>query len=134
MTLEQKGRFWQIGKKLVGLLAIGVAYYLFITLTGWKIPCVFYLISGKYCPGCGVTRMCLALVRLDFSAAFHHNALVMVLLPFALCYGIYRWIAYARTGKTDFSKPEQIGLIVVALLVMAFWILRNTSRFSWLAP
>lgn len=134
MTQEQRARFWSVGRKIGAVLGLGAAYYLFVQLTGWGIPCVFYLLSGNYCPGCGVTRMCMALIRLDFSAAFRYNALLMVLLPLALPYSVYRWIAYAKTGSTGFTRAEQVGLILVLLLTVTFWILRNTQAFACLAP
>ena len=71
-------------------IAVGIGYYFFVRLTGLAIPCVIYLITGKYCPGCGVTRMILALGRLDIAAAFSHNALLFILLIPAIIYGIYR--------------------------------------------
>ena len=35
-----------------------------------KLPCVFRLLTGVICPGCGMTRAWLAALRLDLKTAF----------------------------------------------------------------
>ena len=63
-----------------GILALGLGYAAFIHLTGWAVPCLFRQVTGLKCPGCGVTSMCLALLRLDFAAAFRWNPGLMVIV------------------------------------------------------
>lgn len=115
-------------------MAAGLTYYAFVRLTGWGIPCVFYLASGKYCPGCGVTRMCVALLRLDFDAAFRANMLIMLLLLPGLFFGLRRAVIFVKTGETDMDLPEKIAVFVAFLLTVAFWILRNLPQFAFLEP
>ena len=134
LSPEQKGRAVASLKKPAIYLAVGLAYYLFVRVTGWAIPCVFYLLSHKYCPGCGITRMCMALLRLDFSAAFTYNALVMTMLPVGLVLAIRRWWIYAQKGESEMDLPEKIALTVAFVLTMAFWVLRNLPQFAFLAP
>jgi hypothetical protein len=45
------------------------------------IPCLWNLLFGVRCPGCGLTTAFVALVRLDFLAAYESNALIFILLP-----------------------------------------------------
>lgn len=56
------------------ILLVGMAYYIWILITDIKIPCFYYLLSGFQCAGCGLTRMCLSLIRLDFRTAISYNA------------------------------------------------------------
>lgn len=133
-TALRQARFYGPAKKCGLVLLVGFAYYLFVLLTGWRIPCIFSLLTGIYCPGCGITRMFMALGQLDFALAFRNNALVMVLAPFALVFALRRWALYIKTGKTDPDRPEQIFLIFAALLTAVFWILRNRPEFFWLMP
>ena len=114
--------------------AVGLGYYAFVRLTGWGIPCLFYLLTGRFCPGCGVSRMCMALLELDLEGALRSNALVLSLLPVGLVLGLRRWILYIRTGSTEVDRLETVVLIPVGLLTAAFWILRNLPSFSFLAP
>ena len=134
LSSQQKGRVFTSLKKVGIILAAGLAYYFFVRISGWGIPCPIRLITGAYCPGCGISRMCMALLRLDFSAAFRANALLMLLLPPAAVLGIRRWLLYIKTGATEMDLPEKIGFLVAFVLAVTFWILRNQERFAFLAP
>ena len=69
--------------------------------------------------------MCMALLELDFAKAFHYNALVLVLLPFGAIFGLRHLIQYVRTGQSDPDKVETVFLLIAAVLVFSFWIVRN---------
>ena len=113
-------------------MAIGLAYALFVRLTGWGIPCVFHLITGLQCPGCGVTRMCLALLRLDFYAAARYNLLILCLLPVALVLYVYKAIVYVRTGEAKMGMGEKVFYCIAFLLCIGFCVLRNTGAVPFL--
>ena len=66
---------------VVGLLALGLCYAAFATATGLLIPCPFRAVTGLLCPGCGVSHLCLALLRLDFAAAWAANPGLFCALP-----------------------------------------------------
>lgn len=106
------------------LLGIGALYTLLTYFTNFGIPCLFYTITGLQCPGCGISRMFLALFQLDFAAAFHYNAAVLCLLPLFILVGvrkIYLYIRYNR--KKDLLSDIGVwGMIVVLIL---FGVLRN---------
>lgn len=134
MSEEQKKRLSEIGKPVAETLLIGIIYFLFVKITGWALPCPIKLVTGKYCPGCGVTRMLLAMLRLDFEAAFYANRLLFFLLPVILIYSLIKAICYIRTGANKQTLLEQIATILILLLVIAFWVMRNMEAFSFLAP
>ena len=46
-------------------LLLGLAYFLLTQLTPLRIPCIFQKITGFACPGCGMTHLCMRLLRLD---------------------------------------------------------------------
>ena len=48
------------------------------------IPCPFRLATDLECPGCGMTRSCLSLVRGDFAAAWHLNPFSFLLVGLAV--------------------------------------------------
>lgn len=67
----------------------GIGLPLFVLIGAWvlytfgnPLICVFYKLTGLYCPGCGSGRASAALLHLDFAAAFKHNLLYVLLLPF----------------------------------------------------
>lgn len=112
--------------KIAGvLLAAGLAYGIFVMATGWAVPCIFRKVTGLLCPGCGISRMCLALMRLDFRAAFHYHPLVMLLAPFWL-FAFLSWlIPYIREGKREQTRVQSWILGVSIVLLVLFGIIRN---------
>ena len=61
------------------LLAVAAIVYLFDPVTaGFYPPCVFNLLTGLLCPGCGGTRALHALLHGDVAAAFAFNPLLFV--------------------------------------------------------
>lgn len=134
MNPEQKERFHQIQKTVFEILGIGFAYYLFIRITKLMIPCPIKLITGKYCPGCGISRMLLAFLRLDFEAAFLANRLLFFLVPLLLLTSSIKAIKYIKNGTRKQSTFETISILVLFIITVIFWILRNTEKFSFLAP
>lgn len=125
MKLEEKERFNKLVVKICIVLAIGILYAVFVNLTGFGIPCIFHSITGLLCPGCGITRMFLALFRLDFVAAAKHNLFVLCLLPFAIALSICKTIEYVKKGSTDITTIEKAFYIIVFILCIVFTILRN---------
>lgn len=132
MTHEEKKRLTSVVSKVAIVIAVGIAYALFVRLTGWGIPCLFHQWTGKLCPGCGITRMFLALLRLDFATAARYNLLVLCLLPFALVLSICKVHQYVKTGHTTMPAYEKVFYLLVFALCVAFTILRNSGTIPFL--
>ena len=47
--------------------------------------CLFTLLSGYHCWGCGMTRGCMHLIHLEFGKAWDYNKVCYVVLPI-MCY------------------------------------------------
>ncbi|MEG1879231.1 MAG: DUF2752 domain-containing protein [Pseudoflavonifractor sp.] len=106
------------------LVTAGLAYALFVGFTGLAIPCPFHAVTGLLCPGCGVTRMCLALLRLDFLSAWRANPGLMLLLgPMALLFGSLAW----RWVKTGQRRPNRVQTICLWLMIV-FLVLYGVER------
>ena len=104
-------------------------------LRGGHLLCVFYELTGLYCPGCGSGRAARALLRGDFPAAFGHNALAFLLgLP---CAGIllreYLRLVFPGLGWKPARLPAWAGKTALAL-ILTFWLLRNLPAFAFLSP
>lgn len=132
MNHEQKKRLFSLMKKYASVLGIGIAYVLFTKLTNWGIPCVSRLLTDKLCPGCGISRMFLALLRLDFVAAARYNLLIFCLLPFFVGLLIYKSVFYIQNGSVKMGMAEKIFYIFVFVLAIVFTILRNTDWIPFL--
>ena len=129
-----KKRVFSLCKKCAIFLALGLAYYLYVRFTGYGIPCVFQVITHKYCPGCGASRMMVSLIHGDILAAAQYNLLLLVLLPFGLVYGTIKSIQYIRYGEFRTSKFDSIMWIILFALAIIFSVMRNLPQFSFLAP
>lgn len=107
------------------ILGAGLLYAFWCSQTGLSIPCFFYILTGLRCPGCGSTRVCLNLLKLDFSAAFWANPFLFIILPFGSIWLIYRSVLYIRSGDQRLSKIETRGVWCCVILLFIWGILRN---------
>lgn len=114
------------------LLGIGLGYYIFTEITHLYIPCVFHIVTGLNCPGCGVTRFIVSLLHFDFRSAVSQNLALAGLLPVWLIYGAFYIFLPEKLG--DRTKPFKILTIGSVILLVIFGILRNIPMFSFLAP
>ena len=114
-----------VGRLTARIVLLGLAYALFIQCTGLGIPCVFRLVTGYRCPGCGMTHAAMALIHGQPKTAFRENPLSLSVVPLLLLYGAYRAEVYIRTARTDFRKWESVFLGVLWVVVLLFWLLRN---------
>ena len=114
-----------VGRLTARIVLLGLAYALFIQCTGLGIPCVFRLVTGYRCPGCGMTHAAMALIHGQPKTAFRENPLSLSVVPLLLLYGAYRAEVYIRSARTDFRKWEIVFLGVLWVGVLAFWLLRN---------
>lgn len=107
------------------MLAAGFLYAVIVQKTGCGIPCLFRLRTGRLCPACGITRMFLALGRLDFQTAFQENPFMLLSLPLLLsAFAVQLW-CYLKTGeKKRYPVCQWIGILFIAGAVV-FGIMRN---------
>lgn len=47
--------------------------------------CLFRNLTGWECPGCGMTRAVLSLLRGDLATALHYNRMVVLVFPLLCC-------------------------------------------------
>lgn len=130
-----KERFDTLCKWVSRLLAVGLLYAWVCRMVGRPlIPCVFHTLTGWYCPGCGVSRMCLALLRLDFGAAFRANRALFLLLPVGGILAVQMAVRYVRTGERQPTHRQQIVLTSIVVVLVLFGVARNLPVFSYLQP
>ncbi len=106
-------------------LAVGCAYALFFIKTGLGVPCPFHLLTGLNCPGCGVTRMCVSLLKLDLRSAFEANAVLLCLTPVLLVFLGFRIYRLIRYGKNTGGKASAVLSWTIIGVLLAWGIVRN---------
>lgn len=80
--------------------------------------CPIKLLIGLPCPGCGMTRAILCLLKLDFKGSFRYNALWLILLFIVVVailkkYGIFKKLYYSR-----------VFWMVIGATILTYYILR----------
>lgn len=120
-----KNRAIKIIKYIFIVLIIGVLYGIFVMKTGIGVPCIINLITGYKCPGCGVSRMCMALMRLDVEAAYNYNKVLFLLLPVLLAVFSYQLYRYVRYDNTKLTKVQSAILYIAVALLVIWGIVRN---------
>lgn len=119
---ERRGKVLKIWGTAFG---VGFLYYIWISLTKIKVPCVIKLVSGYDCAGCGTTRMMEALLRLDFKSAFSLNPFMLCALPVGFILCLWWSFRYVKTGKSEFNLPMWIITALLVISMIVFGILRN---------
>lgn len=115
-------------KHLAILFAIGLAYYVFFSLTGFGIPCAFRTVTTLKCPSCGVTHMFSDMLHGDFASAFKDNIFLFCTWP-----AIGALLIYADYRNASHKKlPKWLNAVVIAIIVMlVIWgIIRNLPVFG----
>lgn len=122
----------------IGVPLAMVAVALFFAIIQSSPPCIFYAVTGLYCPGCGAGRCFLALMRFEFYQAFRYQPLLFICLPVIAYYLLKVYIKFVF-GKDVLPFPEirsKFIAVSIPVVIIAYWILRNIPVFPFtlLAP
>lgn len=60
---------------------------------GIKTICLWLIITGHECPGCGITHAVVSVLKGHFVEAWHYNHGIVIVFPLLL----YEWIKYTYT-------------------------------------
>lgn len=89
------------------------------------LPCPSRLLAGVACPGCGMTRACLALVRGDLLLAWHHHPFSLALVPLA---GVAALLPVAPARLQAWLRARLAPAAIVGLVLVAAWWMH---RMGW---
>ena len=100
------------------IAAVGALYLYNHNPYSYPLPCLFYLITGFYCPGCGAGRACYSILHLQLTDAFCYNPLMVILLPWICLYIVARVIDWMITGGNHIDGKISVKLLVWILIVI----------------
>ena len=107
--------------------AIGIAYFFFIQFTGYSLPCPIHALLGIDCPGCGITRLFLALFMGDFKSAFHANQAIFIAIPVFAYIFLKGEISWIKTGIK--KEPSPYLVFFLCFYFLLFTLYRNLHTF-----
>ena len=124
----------------IALATAGVAQVTLTLLHVGGMPCPFVRITGRPCPGCGLSRACAALCRGNWAAAVQSHAFAPVVL---LAIALFAAAAVLPTRARDrlirvvarSERPRWIWPTVVTALLL-YWVVRlryPSAEFARLA-
>ena len=119
----------------VSLPCIILLFFIYENLSRTGIRCLFFQLTGLYCPGCGSGRAIRALMEGHIARTFSYNILLLPLGIPALIILVHEYLRLVFPGLH--LKPVMIPQKVLAAvtgIIFLFWILRNIPLFSFLAP
>ncbi|MCR4739118.1 MAG: DUF2752 domain-containing protein [Lachnospiraceae bacterium] len=79
--------------------------------------CLFSLVTGLPCPGCGLTRAFAALIKGNIQDALSLNAMIFLWILLVLYLGYCRYVIQKMQAFTP-------ALIIVCLLTIAYYVYR----------
>ena len=118
-------------RDIIVLIVIFLIYTVLIISFDIGIPCVFYEITGLYCPGCGITRLCLSLFEGDIYQAFRYNPIIFIDLP--ILFILFVLNIFLKKNK-NIKKITDVIIIFLATITIIFGVIRKIPIFSFLAP
>lgn len=96
-----------------------IIYWLF------HMPCMFHLVTGLYCPGCGGTRALLYLVRGQVVQSLTYHPLVLY-AAFVVAAELLSAVAAKCTGKPKYYLGhEELFIYIGAGIILINWIVKN---------
>ena len=119
-------------KLILILISFLIIYFILSELLDVGIPCLFYEITGYYCPGCGITRLLFSLLQLDFYQAFRYNPLIFILIIITGIYWLVKFIL-KKFMNISIEIPNYVYYILLVIVII-FGILRNIPMFDFLSP
>ena len=106
-------RFLKKHGSLIIVLATAAVYFLVMGLL--DITCPIKHLSGISCPGCGMTRACIALFRLDLISAFYYHPLSFTMPVFAVL---------ILVGYFKNRRLFEIVVTILAILLITVYAIR----------
>ena len=108
-----------MSKKIIGLLLTAVYFIVaYAVFNYYNINCVFLEYIGLPCPGCGMTRALISVIKFDFYNAAKYN-IVIFFMPYVFAYLLF-----------DFKhKIHKLLLMAIAVIAIVNWLIKINIFF-----
>lgn len=112
---------------LISLIAVSgcLGYLLTFSYTHFGIPCLFRLITGWLCPGCGITHMLAYIICGEYKLAFSENAYLFITSPAYIYICLKMWFCWVQAKEAQWSIWENVLIYALLVTAIIFGIGRN---------
>jgi hypothetical protein len=122
--MEKKKRIKTLFFVMAILMAIAIGYYvLYLKFPEFVVKCFFKETTGFMCPGCGVTRMLVNFMELNFIKGIKYNMFLGITLPFVIYIIVYSGYLYVVEKKDN--KVFNVSCYVYVALLVVWGVIRN---------
>ncbi len=128
---SKKERYKKIAKWILVSVSLIGFYAIYSYFNPYEVDffprCPFHWLTGYKCPGCGSQRAIHYIFNFDILNAAKENLLLVVSIPY-LILGAYFDTIKIKTAKQLRIRKFLYGqkaILIVLVLIIGFWILRN---------
>ncbi len=120
---------------LARLFLIGLSFIGIYTAVSQKspdevslIPCIFHLVTDVPCPGCGMTRACIALTHAHFTEAWRYHPFSFLIVCLAI--GIAFFPLHLKNTWTGYTlKTRNLIVIFGIVFCLSLWMMKVNNLF-----
>lgn len=134
MSKKEEKSLYILGWMLLGAAAVlaGVTKGFPMQMKIFSLPCIFWELTGYYCPGCGGTRACAALFRGEIVRSFLCQPVVVYTAVVFAWYMISHTIEYLTRGRLAVGmRYRDLYLYLAAAIILIQWVVRNLLKLVW---
>ena len=110
---------------IVAFLVAGFVAFTLLFKDREEMQCVFYNLTGLYCPGCGGTRAVYSMLKFNILDAIRYNITVPFGIFVYLYYNIRSFIAGLKNDAEYFEKQKYPLCIALAVVLILNFIVKN---------
>ena len=110
---------------LIGLGAVGLytAVSEISTEDVSLIPCIFHSLTELACPGCGMTRACVALVQGKLGIAWYYHPFSFLVVGLAIAVAFFP-MRLKQTWSRCSSATQNLIVISGIILCLSIWLMK----------
>lgn len=88
--------------------------------------CLFRMVTGFDCPGCGTSRALYSMIHMDFANAWSMNPILFFAIPYGI---VILWLHYGggahRYPRLNRSLTGFRAILIVIAIILIYWVGRN---------
>lgn len=125
MNSQKSNRIKRVALLATLFIIIGIIYAVVVDLLKFGIPCVFNMLTGVKCPGCGITRSLISLLHFQIYDSLKYNALTFFIIAYISLVFINTSKVYIKSGTFYLNAGSEYISVIFLILFIIWGIVRN---------